>query len=101
MVAVRKHPSGPVQASSHNRRSTYDERKLDLNQTGFKGYFIGLEVTDAEKLLLKDDLKCSNEDQVVDHVLEYEKLNGECLELIESIRFDFVTTEKLMELGLG
>ena len=54
-----------------------NEEALDLNSPGFRQSALAMEPDELLRTVLKsDDLRCSNEDQVVDLIKEYISKNG-------------------------
>ena len=67
---------------------------------------IALEPDLINELLQRDDLRCTDEDQVVDflklYLVENEKKVAPhvATRLLETVRFDHVSTEKIIELSM-
>lgn len=86
-------------------QSQLDAPLIDMSSVDFMSEAIALEPEQVLELLRYDDLRCTDEDQVVDFFRLYLAENGEKVaplvpSLLQSIRFDFVSTEKLIELSL-
>ena len=80
-------------------------RDLDLNRIGFQQEALKLPVQVFKNVLKRDDLKCRDEDSVLDLLLNYltkekERFTSELRKaLMPMIRLDHLSKERLIELA--